>query len=245
MNDSTDLIETSQAPAASAAAARVLEKVARIARVDAPLAQVLDSVALLAKELIPGAEEVSVTLAASGEGATAATTGPLASDLDASQYAADAGPCLDAARYGRSYAIADMRAETRWPSFAAHAAEAGVGSSLAIPLVVDQVVIGALNVYGAAAGTFDAADDRVAEACAGYAAAALHSAQTVQASSALAEQMKQAIASRAEIEQAKGILMAERRIGADEAFAVLRELSQTSNRKLRDVAVAVVALVRP
>jgi response regulator NasT len=55
------------------------------------------------------------------------------------------------------------------------------------------------------------------------------------------EQMHEALESRAGIEQAKGIIMADRRCSAEEAFAVLRELSQHSNRKLRNVAEALVA----
>ena len=48
------------------------------------------------------------------------------------------------------------------------------------------------------------------------------------------------MASRAVVEQARGILMGQRRVSADEAFGILRTLSQTSNRKLRDVAQAVI-----
>jgi AmiR/NasT family two-component response regulator len=47
--------------------------------------------------------------------------------------------------------------------------------------------------------------------------------------------------SRAVIEQAKGIIMVERRCPADEAFAMLTKISQNSNRKVRDVAAALVA----
>jgi AmiR/NasT family two-component response regulator len=47
--------------------------------------------------------------------------------------------------------------------------------------------------------------------------------------------------SRAVIEQAKGIVMADRRRTADEAFRILTKLSQDTNRKLRDVAAALVA----
>jgi AmiR/NasT family two-component response regulator len=47
--------------------------------------------------------------------------------------------------------------------------------------------------------------------------------------------------SRAVIEQAKGIIMGERRCGPDEAFQILTKLSQDTNRKLRDVAAALVA----
>jgi AmiR/NasT family two-component response regulator len=56
----------------------------------------------------------------------------------------------------------------------------------------------------------------------------------------LAVQMQQALASRAVIEQAKGILMAARGCTDQQAFSILVELSQSSNRKLRDVATAVV-----
>ena len=45
---------------------------------------------------------------------------------------------------------------------------------------------------------------------------------------------------RAMIEQAKGILMARHAIGADKAFAMLRDHSQRSGEKLVDVAAAIV-----
>ncbi|NNH24853.1 ANTAR domain-containing protein [Pseudokineococcus marinus] len=49
------------------------------------------------------------------------------------------------------------------------------------------------------------------------------------------------MASRATIEQAKGVLMARRGCSADEAFALLSSASQASGRKLRDLAAEVVA----
>jgi len=45
---------------------------------------------------------------------------------------------------------------------------------------------------------------------------------------------------RAVIEQAKGIIMADRRCTADEAFAILSQLSQDTNRMVRDVAATLV-----
>jgi AmiR/NasT family two-component response regulator len=47
--------------------------------------------------------------------------------------------------------------------------------------------------------------------------------------------------SRAVIEQAKGVLMAQRHVDADQAFDILREASQRYNRKLRDIAEGIVA----
>jgi AmiR/NasT family two-component response regulator len=46
--------------------------------------------------------------------------------------------------------------------------------------------------------------------------------------------------SRAVIEQAKGILMSQRRCDASAAFSLLAAASQRSNRKLRDIAQALV-----
>jgi AmiR/NasT family two-component response regulator len=56
----------------------------------------------------------------------------------------------------------------------------------------------------------------------------------------LSEQLQEALESRAVIEQAKGILIAERGCDPDEAFDVLRTRSQRENRKLRDVAGGIV-----
>ncbi|QFU91821.1 ANTAR domain-containing protein [Amycolatopsis sp. YIM 10] len=55
-----------------------------------------------------------------------------------------------------------------------------------------------------------------------------------------AEQMLDALASRAIIEQAKGAIMMLRRCDADEAWAVLRRASQDFNVKLRELALALV-----
>jgi AmiR/NasT family two-component response regulator len=53
--------------------------------------------------------------------------------------------------------------------------------------------------------------------------------------------MQEAMTSRAMIDMAKGILMAQRRCSPDAAFAILSQASQRSNRKLRDIATALVA----
>jgi AmiR/NasT family two-component response regulator len=52
--------------------------------------------------------------------------------------------------------------------------------------------------------------------------------------------MAEAMSSRAVIEQAKGVLMAQQGVDADEAFAILSRASQVSNRKLRDIAQGIV-----
>jgi AmiR/NasT family two-component response regulator len=54
------------------------------------------------------------------------------------------------------------------------------------------------------------------------------------------EDLKAALTTRPVIDQAKGILMAERGCTAEEAFALLSGASQRDNRKVRDIARAIV-----
>ena len=56
----------------------------------------------------------------------------------------------------------------------------------------------------------------------------------------LSANLEMAMVSRAEIEQAKGILMANGGRSSDDAFAILVRASQRENRKLRDIAADVV-----
>ena len=66
-------------------------------------------------------------------------------------------------------------------------------------------------------------------------AAAMLGVEANRATARLARDMAEAMRSRAVIEQAKGMIMADERIDADAAFQRLARLSQESNRKLRDV----------
>ncbi|HEV2891899.1 MAG TPA: GAF and ANTAR domain-containing protein [Frankiaceae bacterium] len=207
------------------------------------LEAVMERIAALAKATIPGADEVSVTLV-QGKPVTAAATGDLALDVDQAQYAAGAGPCLDAAEAATTVLIPDMATEDRWPEVTPLARDRGAQSSLSIGLPVQQRVYGALNIYSRSPHAFDADAVGAAESFARYAAVAVANATLYQATAALAEQMKEAMSSRAVIDQAKGILMATHGCDSDKAFSLLVTASQRHNRKLREIAQAMVDGVR-
>ncbi|HEX8344804.1 MAG TPA: GAF and ANTAR domain-containing protein [Actinoplanes sp.] len=202
---------------------------------------VLARVADLAKQTIPGTTDVSVTLIRGKDAHTAAFTGELAVALDEWQYEHGHGPCLDASAAPATLSLPDMSTEERWPDYAARAVKAGVNSSLSIGLMLREAVTGALNVYADKPGAFD--DDAIilGQTFAAYATVALANAHLYDTQATLAKQMQAAMESRAVIEQAKGIIMGDRRCTPDEAFVVLTKLSQDTNRKLRDVAALLVA----
>ena len=209
-----------------------------------PLSATLERVAELAKQTIPGAAEVSVTLLQDGEVASVSFTGPLAVQLDERQYEAGFGPCMDAATSGRTITIDDTAHSASYPDFARMAARKGIRHTMSIGLPVQRQTIGALNVYGADDTPFDDANQELATAFASYAAVAVANAGVYASTATLAANLQRALDSRAVIDQAKGILMGRHGMSAEQAFDLLSKESQLANRKLRDIAEDLVSEVR-
>jgi len=206
-----------------------------------PLGQVLSRVAELAKATIPGADEVSVTLMDKDKARTVAFTGGLAVHLDERQYAKGFGPCMDAAQGGQTITIPDTSTEAGYPDFAAVAHRAGVRSSLSVGMPTPQRTVGGLNIYSTSLDAFDTEAVALGQAFAEYAAVALLNAALIDSKDGLARQLEQAMATRAVIEQAKGVLMGRLGCSPEEAFAHLSRRSQNANRKLHVVAAELVA----
>ena len=125
--------------------------------------------------------------------------------------------------------------------YSASARANGIGSSLSVPLVLAGVdTFGGFNLYGKLVGGFSNDDEQLCQAFAAQASIVVSNAHSYWSVFELSENLSKAMETRAVIEQAKGVLMSTHRIDADAAFEVLRERSQASNRKLRDVAAVVV-----
>jgi AmiR/NasT family two-component response regulator len=112
-----------------------------------------------------------------------------------------------------------------------------------MPVPVQETVHGALNLYATEAQAFDGEARDLARAFASYAAVGMANAHLYSSARQQAENLDRAMQSRAVIEQAKGIVMAQRHCSAAEAFGILTAASQRSNRKLRDIAAAIVDAV--
>ena len=189
------------------------------------LDSVLQRVADLAMRTLPGADEVSVTLIEGTKLRSAAFTGQRAIKLDERQYAAGFGPCLDAAEAGETFQIRDTRTgDSPWPEFAGEAAHLGVLSTLSVGLPIAQRMIGALNIYAARPGAFDDESVEHARTFASYAAVALANASLYSSTAELARNLREAMHSRAVIDQAKGILMERHSIDAANGHSLLPDL---------------------
>jgi GAF domain-containing protein len=213
----------------------------RIRFSETDVATVLATVAAFAQRSIPGADDVSITMVGAGGAHTAAFTGEQAMTVDEWQYQQGHGPCLAAAAANITVTVADLAGDSRWPEWASRAIDAGVHSCVSVGLPLHQGVSGAVNVYAGKPHAFDEDAVVLAETFSGYAAMAMANAHRYDSTAALADHARAGLDGRAVIEQAKGIIMAERRCTADEAFAVLAKVCEYSGRTLTDVATGLVA----
>jgi len=120
------------------------------------LRRALGDLARLARDGVPGCAGASVSLLHEGTPTTLAATQDRIRELDGAQYARGSGPCVTAMRDQRPVTVDDYGADARWPEVADEALEAGIRSSLSLPLVLGRRSIGGLNLYGAAPTTFGA-----------------------------------------------------------------------------------------
>jgi GAF domain-containing protein len=207
-----------------------------------PLGVVLRRIAELAVKMIPNVDEASVTLIERSRPRTVAFSGKLAVTLDERQYEAGFGPCLDAARHGQTLLLDTHGDPGPYPGFARQARREGVRHVLSIGMPALQQTSGGMNLYSTETdGPFTENAVATATTFAGHAAVTLFNAALYAGAQEEVAQMRQAMASRAQIEQAKGIIMSRERCSAEEAFALLTDMSSRSNRKLRDIAALVIS----
>ncbi len=220
----------------------MLRELSRVVLAGRTLNEVLTDVTRIAARGIPGAEATSITLLRDEKAFTVAHHGEMALAADELQYEHGYGPCMDAGRGGVLLRVDDMRTEERWPEYVAHVLRATpVRSSLSVPLPYQGSSIGALNNYSTRPAAFATPESLQAGLeIAEVVAVAVANADAHHQLGEQARNMRVAMESRAVIEQAKGVLMAQRHVDAEQAFEILREASQRYNRKLRDIAFGIV-----
>ncbi|AWK70438.1 hypothetical protein CBI38_01495 [Rhodococcus oxybenzonivorans] len=206
-----------------------------------PLETALQRVAHTAVTALPEADAASVTRLVDGVPDTVATTDAAVAAIDERQYAAGRGPCLQAAHTRETVRAVVGRHREEWPEFTAAAEAAGIHAYLSVPvLLADRAhhseLIGSLNVYSYRTEAFDPFDEQLVRLLTSAASAAIANALRWQRAHDQVLQLHNALRSRADIDQAKGVLMAIHGISSDQAFERLAEISQRTNTKVHEVA---------
>lgn len=186
------------------------------------------------RELVPEADQVSLTIRTSRGHRTLASSDPVAEEADSLQYALGEGPCVEIADTGGWLRSGDVGSDGRYPAWGPRAAELGIGSLLAVAVTDRDGPLGALNLYSDRTGAF--ADRDVVDLALVY---AVH-ATTALSSARRASTLQTAVSSRHVIGMAQGIAMERYGIDQHQSFELLRRLSSTTNVKLREVASQIV-----
>jgi ANTAR domain/GAF domain len=180
--------------------------------------------------------ECAVTVKMRRRPTTAAGSSERAVTLDQIEQAVGDGPCLAALREMSPVIINDVTSDPRWPELTRKFADAGVYSSLGVPLEISAEASAALNFFASKPSVFT---PNVYEKAIGFAAAAhstLHLSVRISTAQSRAEDLEAAMQSRTAINLACGVIMAQNRCSQAEAMDILTKVSSNRNRKLRDVA---------
>jgi GAF domain-containing protein len=134
-------------------------------RGDISLGVELHAMASRIRALVPEVIGVSLSVVADGITLTLVASLDELAALDAVQYL-DGGPCV--AAVDRSVVldvnVGDLLDEDRWLFYARASAAAGVGSSLSMPIMSDDHVVGGVNIYASTRDAFTGRHEALAEA---------------------------------------------------------------------------------
>jgi GAF domain-containing protein len=196
----------------------------------------LEQVTVLAADIVDADTSAGITLIREGHPATVAASDQRTLALDEIQYANGDGPCLYAARTDEVVAIPDVAIDNRWRSYHARAALAGLRSSLSVPLRIGDLAAGAMNLYVFDHHVFADTERAVIGQFCDEASRAVSLALRHELLTEKNDHLHTAMATRRLIDQAIGLVMAQNRCSADEAFDVLRRASQNRNVKINKLA---------
>lgn len=201
----------------------------------------LRDVAEFAAQAIPGVDGAGVALIDPRRGVTSAQTWAatklIVHDIDTIQYdELHEGPCITCMQSGRPTVSGSLGSDSRWPHFGGRVARMRIHSAMALPLIVGDQVIGAINAYAKARDAFAEHAVRLGCQFAKPAAVSVYNAQVLASAHERSMQLQRALDSRAVIDQAIGIIRSRSGSNAEEAFQRLSRISQAENTKVHTVA---------
>lgn len=200
--------------------------------------EVLNSIISSILESLPEIDQAGISVThRDGRIVTRTWSGALVTDLDEIQFQLGEGPCVDAMNPeipDDVVRVDNARHEQRWPNYIPRAIGCGLKAQLGLRIYTEKATIGGLNLYSTSTDVISHDTELMAELFATHAALALGRVRKE-------THLVSAIGTRGLVGQAIGIVMERHRIGSDRAFEYLVRVSQSSNTKLRDLAVHIVS----
>ncbi|MET0862803.1 MAG: GAF and ANTAR domain-containing protein [Nakamurella sp.] len=200
------------------------------------LTDYLDDLSERTAERVGNNAGVAVTLSVDGAPFTIGASTALARDVDLIQYRIGTGPCLNALHHGVGMYVPDLGSDDRWGEYGPQAAARGAASCVSVPVFVGDRPAAVVKIYSSEIDGLTAEQQAVAievgpEVAGGVGLAKHLTRQAQQLDDRIA-----AMTTRRSIDVAIGVLMQQQQCSANTAFGMLRNTSQTQNKKIRDVA---------
>lgn len=193
-----------------------------------------------ARALGPGAD-VGISVGHPLTPHAVATTSSTLQELDGWQIRSCEGPAITAYDSSELVTAPELLTDERWPHLAPPEGGGGsAGACASAPLLTSEGVAGVLTVVLQPERALTPALVHVVETLGAAVASLVQETELRSAMQVMVDDMRAALSSRAVIDQAKGVVMADQRCTAEEAFEHLVGLSNHTHRKVRDVAQAII-----
>jgi GAF domain-containing protein len=194
---------------------------------DGDLLTDLGRMAARVREIVPECVGLSLAYREHDVTFTLVATDQVTAALDALQYFDD-GPCLAAVEEARPVAFSedDVLDEGLWHLFARGTAAAAVASTLTLPIVVDDAVIGSVNLYASSPDAFDGRHQQTARALGAWAEGAIVNADLDFSTRRAAQDAPRQLFEATRIEVAVGILASSQDLSPPAARDRLKEAAR-------------------
>jgi GAF domain-containing protein len=160
--------------------------------------------------------------------------------LEQVQHDFGEGPCLAAFAQDRVVAVEDLAAAPVWDRIAAVVAGLRVRGVLSVPVRLGGQPVGTLDVCAARPRAWPVEEVEAVGAFATVTAELIRTGVELAVRDLEVAQLRQALANRVWVEQAKGVLVATEGVTPEAAFGQLRARARSSRRRLADLAREVV-----
>lgn len=164
--------------------------------------------------------------------------------LDAVQYLSG-GPCVDALEAERVMVFPagdDVLDEEHWHDFARATAAAAVASTLTLPVITDGSVTSTINLYAAAAHSFDGFHEDIARIFDAWAPGAVTNADLTFSTRRIAEEAPRRLREDLTVVAAAGILAARHLGDLERARELLRSAALRAGVKEVDLAASIIEI---
>jgi GAF domain-containing protein len=197
------------------------------------------------RDLVPDLVGLSLAAVEDGVAFTLVATDADVAVLDAIQYAFG-GPCVDAPRAEQVLEgeLEDPDDEERWHTFARASSAKAVASTLTLPMLDGEKVVGSVNLYAASGGAFGGLHEEIADIFDAWAPGAITNADLSFRTRNTAERAGEILHATMQVEMAVGVLMAAESVDADTARHLLEQAAQRAGATLDEVADAVLEVFR-